>query len=84
MGRTRSHSPIRIWARGQTKDYAGYGLYLCHSVLFSKAYARFKIFCSPNFGPIICKPIGNPSENPQGTDIAGSPAIFTVQFQFLV
>ena len=44
----------------------------------SNVYAAFSIVSSSNLFPINCIPIGIPFlSTPQGSDIPGSPAIFT-------
>ncbi len=47
---------------------------LCQSVACWNRCAAFRSFASEKCGPINCKPIGNPSTNPQGNDNPGSPA----------
>src|SRR2546425_8734685 len=49
----------------------------CHSVPCSYANEARRTVASSNGLPINCRPMGNPLENPHGTEMPGRPARFT-------
>src|SRR5260370_22333869 len=61
------------------------GLFVCHGVAFSYAFASASTFPSEKRGPAIINPIGSPPvEKPQGIEIAGNPKILNgVQFEMV-
>lgn len=61
------------------------GLFVCHCVAFSYAFASASTFPSEKRGPAIISPIGSPLfEKPHGSEMAGNPKILKgVQFEMV-